>query len=75
MPRKSAKSKSANPPRTQEIIQSEYEALAKAVGDKDYRIDVLALEKHPLKQKMLELNQEMAALKLSMSPTEEQAAQ
>lgn len=70
MPRKTAKqTPPANPApslaiqRTQEIIQIEYEAAAKAVGDKDYRIDCLSREKGPLMRKMFELNQEMAALK------------
>lgn len=55
------------PARSQEIIQSEYNACAAHVGDKNYRIELLKQDANNLYQQMLNLNNELAELQKKVS--------
>jgi hypothetical protein len=60
--------KAAPAPRPKKEIDAEYKFLAQLAGDKDYRCDVLIQERAQIKQRMLELNQELQATNALSAP-------
>ena len=58
--------------RTRDVIEAEYQKGCMALGDRNYRIEVLKAEVAGLVNKLSELNKEASALETPKEETNEQ---